>query len=86
MQVFAVIGIDSEGGVHRMAEQKFRLDHFVVDPTTILVAARNMTTENLSKELGIESGPDRGIVIAVGSYWGYHSTRIWEWLASKGQL
>ncbi len=52
-----------------------------------LVAAGGMTTQEITGRLGAETG-DKGqvIVLAVSSYWGWHTNNIWEWIRTKMAL
>ena len=61
--------------------------YYVVDNDILLVAASGLTTQEVAQGLGIsdEVGGvvQRGIVIAVLAYWGYHDKPLWEWMAVK---
>ena len=49
-----------------------------------LIADKGVTTQEVSKKLGIEKGGvDNTVILKIDSYWGMAPTQIWEWLSVK---
>ena len=81
MQVFAVFGMTDSAKIIRQAQEKYPNDHKPIDANSFLVAARGMTSQEVAESIGLDK--ERGIVVAVTAYYGFHNRDIWEWMGIK---
>ena len=84
MQVYAVFGVSNPQLMTTILSEKFPNNYFLAQPDAFFVAATGVTTRQLGDKLGFDGSQDlAGIVIPVTSYWGRHSTELWEWINLK---
>lgn len=84
MQVFAVFDVSRPAEVEAAIRLHFPDDHLVLRDGQWLVAARLMTSRDVSDRLGISEGETgNGIVVAMDAYWGRASNSIWEWMSAR---
>ena len=90
MQLFAVVALRPSQEIHQRAKAVFGEDYLFVDESTLFVACNGVTTQDVTEKLGLGQESDgggnwNGIVLALGSYWGYHDVGTWEWIRVKVQ-
>lgn len=78
MQVFAVFGMADSEEVFKRAQLRFPHHYRQIDSAVFLVAAVGMTTQDVAVQLGVTE--ERGIVFAMGAYYGFHDRGTWEWI------
>ena len=87
MQVFAVFNVADPSRVKSGIDAHYRDSCYEVGSGVFFIATAGETTRQLATKIGlgddIGTGVTSGIVIPVTSYWGRHSTELWEWISVK---
>ena len=90
MQIFAVIGTDSEqrAEIVQSAVQAYTdANVYRVRNAVFIASSGGETTQEVSVKLGI--GDDErnftGIVVTVNYYWGFYAKELWEWLSARSR-
>lgn len=67
-------GIDGELSYYRVSEQ-----------TAAIASKKIVSPQEMYKTLGIQDGEHNSVLIVrFESYWGYHDTSLWDWMAKQG--
>jgi hypothetical protein len=83
MAVFAIIAEEANAKLDKAVEGDFP-DNFQLASGQWLIAAKGVTSQQISDKLGIRGGKfGRAIVLSVNDYYGYHRRTAWEWLKTK---
>lgn len=84
MAVFLVLAANDDARLAAAIEREFARDNFKITQGQFLVYGSRLTTQDVSKRLGLSAGAVGNVLISrVTTYHGWHSRRLWEWLAAK---
>ncbi|MHB1102590.1 MAG: hypothetical protein ACYC0C_07390 [Devosia sp.] len=65
-------------------ELAFPDDSRHLGPGQWLIAVDGLTTKEIADKVGASSGEKgRMFISALGSYWGWHETDLWEWIEAR---
>ena len=79
MAVFAVIAQGYNAALAARLPNKFPR-HFEIAHGQYVVAAINLTAQQVAQELGPNGEVGNFVVFSVAGYWGFHRKDLWEWL------
>ena len=87
MAIFAILRSDSAASndaLSALIAERYPNDFYRVTPGQWLISASE-TTRSISERLDIVKGsPGRStLVVAISSYYGVHTTELWDWIRSK---
>ena len=84
MTVFAIMEAHPQAKLASQINTQFPHDHYRLANGQWLVSAK-MTATDLSSSLGLVSGSGLGgvLVVSISSYYGLHSTEVWDWIKTK---
>ena len=84
MTVFAILESSPKAELAGRIKAQFPNDHYSFAHGKWLVSAK-MTAADLCTSLGVvkDSGFGGTLVVAVSSYYGLHSTEVWDWIKTK---
>ena len=87
MQVFAVFSVRDPSRVKAGIVKHYRDNHYDTGNDVFFIATSGETTRQVATKLGLgddnADGVTTGIIIPVMSYWGRHSSELWEWISVK---
>jgi hypothetical protein len=84
MIAFAVMSVAPNPALDQMVLDAFKDAHFQISANIWLVAARGMTSREVSERLNVKPGGIGGVVVVkIDGYFGLASREIWEWLNVK---
>lgn len=83
MTVFAIMAPAASPGLQAAIERSFANNFLKLADNEWLVAANDLTTQQIGERLGPKGENGKFVVVSVVSYWGYHDRNIWEWLKVK---
>ena len=87
MQVFAVFKVADPSRIKAGIDTHYRDSHYEAGDGVFFIATEGETTRQLATKVGLGddnvAGVTSGIVIPVTSYWGRHSSDLWEWISVK---
>jgi hypothetical protein len=83
MAIFAVIRQSDDSHLGDVVARTYPTAHYKLSDFTWLVAATG-TAIDVSASLGLSgAGPNSGIVLEVGSYYGRANPAIWTWIKTN---
>ena len=89
MQIFAVVGIIDDQRAHliQQAKEKYTKANVYEVPNGLFIASDGETTEEVSANIGIGANNNAysGVVVMVQYYWGYHDSKLWEWITARSR-
>lgn len=86
MEIYAAISIGENAALTAAVERVFADSNYQVGPGQFLITAKNSTTKEVSKKLGVPNGGvGRVLLLLIKNYTGWHSKDMWEWLAAQSE-
>ena len=80
MQVFAIFDVSNPDRIRGRIKTQFS-EYYDCGTNSFFVADTNKTTQQIAESVGLDQ--ERGIVMPVTSFWGYHDSELWEWIGIK---
>ncbi len=84
MNPFAIMSVTENPALNMAVEREFPGASLKLAPNTWLVAARGLTTREVSEKVGVmPEGISGVVVVKIEGYFGFAPRNIWEWLKVK---
>lgn len=85
MAVFAIVLNGSNDEIVQNIEREFsETERYEIEGTSVTLVSSSLLTSGIAKKIGLQ-GDDRvedarGVVLRIGSYSGWNTRSLWEWL------
>ena len=88
MKIYSLLSDPGNSALVEAIKKEFPDHHFDFEDGQWFVAANDPSTaREVYEKLDGTDDADIGsvVVVSVGAYYGYASTNLWEWMASRGE-